>query len=90
MSNINNECKINGAIDAITIEKTELITNQMKNCICKIEGREQGTGFFCKIKYKENIIPVLITNTQILENEFIKLNKKVKISTNDEKNIKII
>ena len=87
MSNINNGYKINGTIESITIEKTEIILNQMKNSICKIEGKEIGTGFFCKINYQEKIIPVLITNAHILDKEFINLNKKVKISINDNKNI---
>ena len=89
MSNINNESKINGTIDSISIKKTEIILNQMKNCICKIEGKEQGTGFFCKLKYQEKIIQTLITNAHILDTDFIKLNNKVKISFN-EKEIKII
>ena len=89
MSNINNESKINGTIDSISIKKTEIILNQMKNCICKIEGKEQGTGFFCKLKYQEKIIQTLITNAHILDKDFIKLNKKVKLSFNEEE-IKII
>ena len=89
MSNINNESKINGTIDSISIKKTEIILNQMKNCIYKIEGKEQGTGFFCKLKYQEKIIQTLITNAHILDTDFIKLNNKVKISFN-EKEIKII
>ena len=87
---MNEKCKINGVIDPITIEKTEKILNQMKNCICKIEGKEIGTGFFCKINYNQNIIPVLITNTHILDLEFIKLNNAIKISTNDDNNIKTL
>ena len=87
MSNIINGYKINGTIESITIEKTEIILNQLKNSICKIEGKEIGTGFFCKINNRDKIIPVLITNTHIIDNEFINLNKKVKISTNDNKNI---
>ena len=85
---MNEKCKINGVIDSIAIEKTEKILNQMKNSICKIEGKEIGTGFFCKINCGQDMIPVLITNIQILDMEFIKLNKTIKISKNDDKNIK--
>ena len=87
---MNEKCKINGVIDSITIEKSEKIVNQMKNCICKIEGKEIGTGFFCKINYNQTFFPVLLTNSKILDMEFLKLNKKVKLSTNDDKNTKIL
>ena len=86
MSNINSECKLNGTIEPISIKKTEIILNQMKKCICKIEGKEQGIGFFCKIKYHENMTPILITNVHILDNDFIKLNKNIKISFNEKEN----
>ena len=34
----------------VTIEKTELILDQMKKSICKIDNLNgQGTGFFCLI-----------------------------------------
>jgi len=87
---MNEKCKINGVIDTITIEKTEKLINQMKNCICKIEGKEFGTGFFCKINYNQDIIPVLISNTHILNMDFIKLNNEIKISTNDDNDIKTL
>ena len=86
MSIINDECGINGLIGPISIEKTEKIMEQMNNCICKIEGKTLGTGFLCKVKYHENIIKILITNSHILDNEFIKLNKNVKISANSGRN----
>ena len=56
------EGKIKGAIDAISLEKIEMITEQMKTCICQVYGKEIGTGFFCKIRYKDKNIPVLMTN----------------------------
>ena len=56
------EGMIKGAINSITLERVENILKQMKNCICKITGKNIGTGFFCKIPYKKEIIPVLITN----------------------------
>ena len=75
--------KITGAIDAIPLEKIENITEQMKNCICKVYGEETGKGFFCKIKYEGKTIPVLMTNYHIISDDFFKSNKVVKISTND-------
>ena len=41
------EVKINDAIKPISVEETELILKQMKNCVCKIHnGQKKGTGFF--------------------------------------------
>ena len=74
--------------DPITIEGTEKILNQMKNCICKIskEKGEKGTGFFCKIPVPGNILlPVLITNNHVLKEEDIKNNKIIKTTINDDK-----
>jgi len=71
---------IKGAIDSITIEKTEIILNQMKKCICKVFGNEIGTGFFCKILYQKKLIPVLITSYHVLNDDFINKNKQIKIS----------
>ena len=41
---------IKGSIDIISIDKTEIILKQMKECICKINGKKEGTGFFSKLK----------------------------------------
>ena len=45
----------------------------MENSICKILQKEGGfeIGIFCKLKYKNNIVPVLITSYQII-NERLK------------------
>ena len=42
----------------ITLESTEIILNQMKNCVCKIymDNGNKGTGFFCKIPFPDKII----------------------------------
>ena len=84
------EGKIKGAIDAITLEKTEKIVMQMKTCICMIYGDLIGTGFFCKIPYNNKIIPVLITNYHIISDDFIKNHKQLKISINNEQIYDII
>ena len=39
---------IKGSIDIISIEKTELLLKQMKNCICKINGNKKVQDFFVK------------------------------------------
>ena len=74
---------IKEAVDFITIKQTEEILNQMKKSICKINGTKTGTGFFCYINYEEKDIPCLLTNYHILDEKFIKKNKKIEISMND-------
>ena len=56
------EGKITGAIDAISLENVYKITEQMKFSICQVYGDLTGTGFFCKIPYEGESIPVLMTN----------------------------
>jgi len=62
----------------ITIEQTDIILQQMKNCICKIyiNRGKIGTGFFCHIPYKNEILQVLITNYHIINDDYIKQNRK--------------
>ena len=66
----------------VSIETTEKILSQMKNSICKIY-KCNGTGFFCKIPFKN--FKALITNNHIINKEYIKNNKIIKISLNDDK-----
>ena len=62
---------IKGSIDSMTIEKTEKILNQMKTCICKVIGEKIGTGFFCKILFQNKLIPVMITNYHVINDNYI-------------------
>jgi len=78
---------IKGAIDAISIEKAEKILEQVKTCICKINGKKKGTGFFCKILYKKKLIHVLMTNYHILDENFIEDNQQINIIINENKKI---
>ena len=48
-----------------------------------IKGKSTGTGFFCRINYENKDIPCLITSYQVLDDEYIKENKKIEISLND-------
>ena len=50
------EGQIKGSIDIISIDKINLLSEQMKKCICKIDGNKKGTGFFCKINYENKLI----------------------------------
>ena len=71
----------------ISIEGTKKILKQMEYNICKIYNNkgEKGTGFFCKISYKNKLIPVMMTNNHIIDEKYIKNNKYIKITINDDK-----
>ena len=73
----------------VTIQETEIILSQMKNSICKIY-KCNGTGFFCNIIFQNFDFKVLITNYHIIDKKYIKDNKIIKISLNDEKEKKDI
>ena len=48
-----------------------------------IRGKSTGTGFFCRINYESKDIPCLITSYQVIDDEYIKENKNIEISLND-------
>ena len=80
---------IKGSIDKISITKTEKILNQIKNCVCKINGNKIGTGFFCKILYKNKLIPILMTNYRVLnDNNLLDIGKEINVYINGK--LKII
>ena len=86
-----NESAIADSIKSVSIKKTEIILNQMKNCVCKIHnGQKKGTGFFAKLSFKNQLIKVLITNNHVLgENEILPGNT-ISISLNNKKSIRNI
>ena len=65
-----------------------IILKQM-NRICKILCTDGsiGTGFFCCIPFpnKKNLLPVLITNNHILNENYITSNNKINFTVNDDK-----
>lgn len=68
----NKEVEIKGAVKPISLKQTNIILNQMQTCVCKIHnGQKKGTGFFLKIPYQKNDLPVLITNNHVLGEEKI-------------------
>ena len=77
------EGKIKDAIDAISLENIDKITEKMKTSICQVYGQLTGTGFFCKIPYEGKSIPVLMTNYHIISDDFLKNNKSFEISINN-------
>ena len=85
------ENNLKDSIEPVNIERTTTILNQMMNCICKIKinGRF-GTGFFCKIPFRKEIIKVLMTNYHFLNEKDFKDNKNINLSLNDEKKTLIL
>ena len=77
------EGKIQRAIDALSLDNIDKITEKMKTCICQVYGQLTGTGFFCRIPYEGKNIPVLMTNYHIISDDFLKNNKSFKISINN-------
>jgi len=76
----------------VSIEGTKQILYQMENNICKIykDDGGKGTGFFCNINYNNKAIHVMMTNNHVIDERYIKENNKIKITINDDKEIKII
>jgi len=76
----------------ITIDGTETILYQMKNCICKIINKDgiNGTGFFCRIPYNNQLLPFLITNYHVLNENIYRNKEKIELTLNDGKKAIII
>ena len=79
----------------IFMECTEIILEQMKKTIGKIclDDGTKGTGFFCKIPLNNNqdSLTVFITNNHIINEDFLKNEKKeIIIKMNNEKIVKNI
>ena len=78
----------------ITKNQFPTIESQMIKYVCKIYQTEEATatGFMCKISYQNQLLPVLITNNHVLNEEKIKIGQTIRFSFNDnqiEKTIKI-
>ncbi len=84
-----NEINIDSYPKPVTIKATKTILHQMESSICKIykKNGEKGTGFFVKISYNNIIIPVMITNYHVLDEQYLKQNKEIKITLNDDSTI---
>ena len=77
-SEYNQEILFQDQLSPVLLQGTKTILSQLENCICQIYPKNggKGTGFFCKIKFKNKLLPLLITNNHILKEEDIK-NKKI-------------
>ena len=84
MENIFEEGEIKGAIESVTKLQTKTILNQMENSVCKIIGNKNGSGFFCNIEKNKEKIPVLMTNYHIIDDNFLKNEKILKIFFRDK------
>ena len=85
------ENKLKDSIKPVNIEGTIMILEQLMNCICKVKiKRKCGTGFFCTIPIRKEIIKVFITNYDILNENDYKENKKLNLSLYDDKETIII
>ena len=68
------------------------LNEYIQNQVCKIlkDNGVKGTGFFCKIPYENNLLPVLITNNHVLNSKDINVTNNITISLNDNKEFKHI
>ena len=73
---------IKGAKEMKLLEETD--QKEKEKCICKINGSKIGTGFFCKIKYENASIPVLITNYHVIDDKYLESINRLKIYINEE------
>ena len=92
MSEIKQEKSIKGQPIAVPLKGIRTILSQMENCICIIYPKEgeKGTGFFCKIPFQNNYLPVLVTNNHVLNENEIEDGKTIKLMINNKvKNIDI-
>ena len=76
---------------SLSLEELSQISNQMMKSICRIEFNGKNcTGSFVKINYNYQSINCLLTNNEILNDNFIQNNKEIKVFLNNgKKEIKI-
>ena len=60
---------------------------KMGKYICRIDGASMGTGFFCKIQVLNELIPVLMTNHHVIDDDFIQNKKHLSIYLNNENKV---
>lgn len=78
------------SLDPIDLDGIDTISKQMKYSVCLIlRPGNYGTGFFCKLRYNSNLLP-LLTNNHIIDYEYLNHNKNIKISLNNNEEKKTI
>ena len=80
--------------NSVDVKKLEVIIEQMKKNICDIKCsiNGHGTGFFCRIPFPDEwtLLPALLTNNHVLNEDDIKIGNKIRFSlNNNEKNFEI-
>ena len=73
---------IKGAKEMKLLEETD--QKEKEKCICKINGKGVGTGFFCKMSYQNELVPVLITNYHVIDDKFVQSNNSLKVYINED------
>ena len=63
---------------------------RMNNSVCRIFNNGKGTGFFTKIPYNNKLLPVLITNNHIINQNDINNNINITFYINNDKKIRKI
>ena len=84
MEDIKKEKYITSSPEPVTLKGTEKIIDQMNNSVCRIYNNGNGTGFFTKIPYKSKLLPVLITNNHVINQDDILNNKKISLYLNND------
>ena len=85
--NIKKEVLIQDQPIPVPIEGIKKILFQLENCICQIYQKKggKGTGFFCKILFKNKLLPVLITNNHVLKEDDIKNDEIIELTIYNNK-----
>ena len=93
-TNYNPEIELNKQPQPIDMEQMDIIKEKMKKSICKIiNDKGCGTGFFCKIPFPDefNLLPVIITNYHVIDQNDLKQGKRIQFSlNNDQLNFNIL
>ena len=80
------EKNIENSPSPLSIEKTEIIIEQMKYGVCRIFNKSKGTGFFAKIPFtNSNKLPVLITNNHVINENDINDNIDITLKLYNDK-----
>jgi len=88
------EKSLNDYPNPVSIENIEIIYKQMKKSVCKIclKNGEKGTGFLCQILFPEpkRLLKMFITNNHLINRDFLKKEKCIKVTFDNDKVIKTI
>ena len=77
--------------EPVSFKATETILSQMNNCVCRIYINNcEGAGFFTKIPYKSQLLPVLLTNNHVIGQDDILYNNYFSIYLDNDKKTKRI